>query len=77
MAESGYVLLRHESPHFEPFYTLYGHLARGSLPKVGQKIATGAAFARIGDSRENGHWFFRVHFQVITEAGRAQGRAFG
>jgi len=65
----GYVLLRHESPHFAPFYTLYGHLAKDNLPAAGQHIEAGAAFAQIGDFHENGYWFYHVHFQVLTEAG--------
>ena len=72
----GYVLLRHEGTAFAPFYTLYGHLARDSLPAEGQQIEAGEAFARIGDFHENGYWFFHVHFQVITQAGLDAGFKF-
>ena len=45
----GYVLLKHESPYFETFYSLYGHLCKDRLPAAGKVFPAGAAFAQIGD----------------------------
>lgn len=69
----GYVLLKHTSPHFETFYSLYGHLRQDRLPAVGETFAAGTAFTEIGDFHENGNWFYHTHIQVITEKGLAQG----
>ncbi len=69
----GYVLLKHESPCFETFYSFYGHLRKDRLPETGQKILAGAAFAEIGDFHENGNWFHHTHIQVITPKGLDMG----
>ncbi len=65
----GNVLLRHDSPFFDTFYSLYGHLNRESLPAKGGRFEAGQAFARIGDFHENGDWFYHTHLQVITQKG--------
>jgi murein DD-endopeptidase MepM/ murein hydrolase activator NlpD len=65
----GNVLLVHESPYFETFYSLYGHLNREKLPKPGEKFKAGEVFALIGDVHENGNWFYHTHLQVITQKG--------
>ncbi len=62
----GFVLLRHDSPHFQSFYSFYGHLRRSSLPEAGRIFAAGEPFAEIGDFHENGNWFYHTHLQVIT-----------
>ncbi|WP_022665210.1 peptidoglycan DD-metalloendopeptidase family protein [Desulfospira joergensenii] len=69
----GNVLLRHESPHFETFYSLYGHLNREKLPAPGKIFKAGEPFAWIGDFHENGNWFYHTHLQVITQKGIDQG----
>ena len=69
----GWVLLKHASHRFEPFYSLYGHLCRDRLPKVGRAFPAGAAFAQIGDFHENGNWFHHTHIQVITQKGLDRG----
>ncbi|WP_163336414.1 peptidoglycan DD-metalloendopeptidase family protein [Desulfopila sp. IMCC35008] len=69
----GYVLLRHESPHFKTFFSFYGHLRRDSLPEQGAFIAGGLPFAEIGDFHENGNWFYHTHLQVITDKGVEKG----
>jgi hypothetical protein len=69
----GYVLLKHQSPCFETFYSLYGHLRKDTLPAIGRSLSPGEVFARIGDFHENGHWFRHTHIQVITQAGLDQG----
>ena len=68
-----YVLLKHASPHFETFYSFYGHLAGKQLPEAGQRFSAGEIFARIGDFQENGNWFHHTHLQVITRKGLDQG----
>lgn len=69
----GNVLLRHDSPIFETFYSLYGHLNREKLPAPGDRFTAGEVFARIGDFHENGDWFFHTHLQVISQKGVDQG----
>jgi len=69
----GYVLLRHESPHCDTFYSFYGHLCKSKLPTKGTRFAGGEPFAEIGDFHENGNWFYHTHLQVITELGFAEG----
>lgn len=64
------VILEHSGGAKEPvFYTLYGHLSRDSLNKlrVGQKIARGKKFAKLGKTSENGGWAPHLHFQVILD----------
>jgi 4-aminobutyrate aminotransferase-like enzyme/Ser/Thr protein kinase RdoA (MazF antagonist) len=63
------VILRHETGGGDEFFTLYGHLSKealGSL-KVGQHIARGQQFARIGSSQGNGGWTPHLHFQMILD----------
>lgn len=69
----GFVLLQHTGASFETFYSLYGHLDRNRLPPVGQALAAGEDFARIGDFPDNGNWFHHTHFQIITQKGIDQG----
>ncbi|HSL62707.1 MAG TPA: peptidoglycan DD-metalloendopeptidase family protein [Desulfotignum sp.] len=69
----GNVLLRHDSPFFETFFSLYGHLNKQKLPPPGDRFAAGEVFAWIGDFHENGNWFFHTHLQVITQKGVDQG----
>ncbi len=68
-----YVLIKHESPYFETFYSFYGHLKRGKLPATGQKFEAGEVFAYIGDFHENGNWFYHTHLQIITQKGLDKG----
>lgn len=68
-----HVLLMHESPHFETFYSFYGHLNRVKLPPIGRKFTAGETFAFIGDFHENGNWFYHTHLQIITQKGLDEG----
>src|SRR5258707_11363068 len=63
------VILRHETSGGEEFFTLYGHLSNESLEhlKVGQGIARGEQFARVGTAEENGGWAPHLHFQIILD----------
>jgi len=69
----GYVLLKHENPGFETFYSFYGHLCKDQLPAAGKIFSAGEAFAVIGDFNENGNWFHHTHIQVITSKGLEMG----
>jgi hypothetical protein len=69
----GFVLLKHESPLFDTFYSFYGHLCKTRLPAAGTGLPAGAAFAEIGDFHENGNWFHHTHLQVITDEGLERG----
>ena len=71
----GYVLLRHEGPLFETFYSFYGHLCKRRLPRLGSAFKAGEPFAEIGDFHENGNWFYHTHIQVITRRGLDLGYA--
>ena len=63
------VVLRHETSSGEEFFTLYGHLTKDTLSslKVGQRVARGQAFVRVGSAQENGGWTPHVHFQIILD----------
>lgn len=69
----GYVLLRHEDPRFETFYSFFGHLCKDRLPDAGRRFKAGEEFAAIGDFHENGNWFYHTHIQVITGKGLERG----
>jgi len=69
----GHVLLMHESPCFDTFYSFYGHLNKERLPAVSTFFKAGESFAFIGDFHENGNWFYHTHLQVITQKGLDQG----
>jgi 4-aminobutyrate aminotransferase-like enzyme/Ser/Thr protein kinase RdoA (MazF antagonist) len=63
------VILQHDAGDAGAFFTLYGHLDKESLAslKIGQRIARGEKFARIGTCEENGGWAPHLHFQIILD----------
>lgn len=63
------VILKHQPDDAPQFFTLYGHLSRESLAslRVGDRIAHGQPFARIGNVGENGGWTPHLHFQIILD----------
>ncbi len=63
------IILKHETPQGDEFFTLYGHLSRESLDGLyqGRPLAAGEAFATIGAHDVNGGWVPHLHFQVITD----------
>jgi 4-aminobutyrate aminotransferase-like enzyme/Ser/Thr protein kinase RdoA (MazF antagonist) len=63
------VILRHETDEGSEFFTLYGHLTTQTLDglQVGQRVARGEEFARVGTSAENGGWVPHLHFQIILD----------
>ncbi|NIZ60599.1 peptidase M23 [Sedimentitalea sp. CY04] len=62
----GVIILRHETPDGDAFYTLYGHLNPECCNrlKLGDSIEKGAEFCRLGDASVNGGWAPHVHFQL-------------
>ena len=62
----GVIILRHETPDGDPFYTLYGHLNPEFLDhlKPGDVIEKGQQVCRLGDPTQNGGWAPHVHFQL-------------
>jgi 4-aminobutyrate aminotransferase-like enzyme/Ser/Thr protein kinase RdoA (MazF antagonist) len=63
------IVLEHRVSEQLTFYTLYGHLARTSLPGLqkGMQIAAGQQVGTIGPPPENGNWPPHLHFQVILD----------
>jgi 4-aminobutyrate aminotransferase-like enzyme/Ser/Thr protein kinase RdoA (MazF antagonist) len=63
------IILQHDAGDAGEFFTLYGHLDTESLAglKIGQRVARGETFARIGTSEENGGWAPHLHFQIILD----------
>jgi 4-aminobutyrate aminotransferase-like enzyme/Ser/Thr protein kinase RdoA (MazF antagonist) len=63
------IVLEHRPAEGVRFFTLYGHLSGDSLAglRVGQGIARGEPFARIGAPPENGGWPPHVHFQIVVD----------
>jgi 4-aminobutyrate aminotransferase-like enzyme/Ser/Thr protein kinase RdoA (MazF antagonist) len=63
------VVLRHDVGEDPPFFTLYGHLSEDTLPAlaVGQRVARGDTFARVGAPPSNGDWPPHVHFQIVLD----------
>ena len=62
----GVIILRHETPDGDPFFTLYGHLNPEFLDQLhpGTVVEKGEAFCRLGDPSMNGGWAPHVHFQL-------------
>ncbi|KIC20575.1 aminotransferase class III-fold pyridoxal phosphate-dependent enzyme [Leisingera sp. ANG-Vp] len=62
----GVIILRHETPEGDPFYTLYGHLNPEFLDRLkpGDVVEKGQEFCRLGDPGQNGGWAPHVHFQL-------------
>ncbi len=62
----GVVILRHETPEGDAFFTLYGHLDPECCGRLtpGDRVVKGEAFCRLGDMYQNGGWSPHVHFQL-------------
>lgn len=62
------IILQHEEEG-QTFYTLYGHLSRGSLEglKAGTEVRQGQKIAELGAPSENGDYAPHLHFQVIRD----------
>lgn len=62
------IILEHELEG-QIFYTLYGHLSRGSLLNLeeGKKVRKGQKIAELGTPSENGDYAPHLHFQIIRD----------
>ena len=63
----GAIILEHRIPDSAAcFFTLYGHLSKGSATavSVGESVKAGQAFATLGERAENGNWPSHIHFQL-------------
>lgn len=62
----GMVVLRHQTPEGDPFWTLYGHLSRATANalRAGQPIGQGERFGELGVPGENGGWDPHLHLQL-------------
>ncbi len=68
----GMVILSHQTPAGDTFYTLYGHLDPQSIAhlSLGQALEKGQVFAALGDLSGNGGWNPHLHFQLaLTTSG--------
>lgn len=63
------IVLRHTTDDGTPFYTLYGHLSRGSVAglHIGQQFKAGQQLARLGAPDVNGGWTPHVHLQILVD----------
>lgn len=74
------VVIEHTTaPGKTPFYTLYAHLTRGSLTRLGPGISvkSGEFIGRVGDYPDNGGWPPHLHFQLIVDMLDKEGDFFG
>ena len=64
----GMVVLSHETPEGEPFYSLYGHLDPTVCADLepGQFLQSGEIFAELGDATNNGGWTPHLHIQLAV-----------
>ncbi|MEY1557568.1 aminotransferase class III-fold pyridoxal phosphate-dependent enzyme [Yoonia sp. R2331] len=62
----GLIILRHETPAGDAFYTLYGHLDPEFQDRLsaGDMVSKGQAFCQLGDPTMNGGWAPHLHFQM-------------
>jgi murein DD-endopeptidase MepM/ murein hydrolase activator NlpD len=63
------LVLRHEGPGGDKFFTLYGHLGPEVLDdlQTGQAISAGQRIATVGSPPGNGNWPPHLHFQLILD----------
>ena len=63
------MILEHRTGGGVPFYTLYGHLSRESLPglQIGKPVAPATRSRRSGAEDVNGGWPPHVHFQLLVD----------
>ncbi|WP_187431502.1 Acetylornithine/succinyldiaminopimelate aminotransferase [Roseobacter fucihabitans] len=66
----GMIVLRHETPQGDGFYTLYGHLDPMFLDQlqIGDWVEAGAVFCAFGAQNVNGGWAPHLHFQFLMTA---------
>ncbi|MCL6285467.1 aminotransferase class III-fold pyridoxal phosphate-dependent enzyme [Ruegeria sp. 2012CJ41-6] len=66
----GVVILHHETPQGDAFYTLFGHVDPEVCDRLkpGDPVAQGSAFCRLGTPEQNGGWAPHAHFQLALMA---------
>ena len=64
----GMVVLMHETPDGDTFYSLYGHLDPVVCQHLqpGQLVKAGEVFAELGDKVNNGGWAPHLHIQLAV-----------
>ena len=64
----GMVVLMHETPDGDTFYSLYGHLdpAASTHLQPGMLLKAGEVFAELGDKTNNGGWAPHLHIQLAV-----------
>lgn len=64
----GMVVLRHQTPAGDAFWTLYGHLSRATVQalRVGQRVTRGEQLGALGSPEENGGWDPHLHLQLAV-----------
>ena len=69
------IIVKHEIPSGEKFFTLYGHLSLESLDdiEVGQIVNAGDVIGTLGDHSVNGGWPPHLHFQIVMDMLGQQG----
>lgn len=62
------VILQHDA-HGQPFWTLYGHLARPVVESLsaGDALEAGQVVGHLGAETENGGWPPHLHFQIYAD----------
>ncbi|NND15466.1 MAG: peptidoglycan DD-metalloendopeptidase family protein [Eudoraea sp.] len=62
------IILAHSTQDIT-WYSLYGHLSRGSLKnlEIGQYMPAGSILGKIGTKEENGEYAPHLHFQLIQD----------
>ncbi len=64
----GWFVLHADTPRCGADYLLFGHLAHQGLPRLGERLAEGAAAGIIGTPQENGGWYPHLHLQSLSSA---------
>lgn len=66
----GMIVLRHQTPDGDGFFTLYGHLDPRFQDRlyIGAVIEAGATFCNLGAQAVNGGWAPHLHFQLLLSA---------
>ena len=49
------------------FYLLFGHLAPEPFIHPGTALKKGDVFAKVGDMKQNGNWYYHTHLQILTQ----------
>ena len=67
----GYSIVKHTG-YGDTFYSLYGHLNKETLLKVGSEVSAGDVIGEVGMKEQNGNWTEHIHMQIISEQGKRE-----